>query len=269
MVNFLHTYLPNPILVQFGPISIHWYGLFVALGIFVSVVVASRLARTYGISSEKVYDAGLYAVLGGLVGARIYAVFLELPYYLAHPFEIIAIWHGGLAIHGGIIGAVAVLAWYCKKNHLPLWHMVDAAAPALALGQAIGRFGNYFNQELFGTPTTLPWGIPIALQNRPEAYASFTYFHPTFLYESFLNLLNFIILFILIKRLPATSYQLKRGTIFFVYLINYAIIRILMEQLRTDVTPEFSGVRVPILVSGLMIVLSVVALGALYKKRIS
>lgn len=254
MIDFLHSYLPQSVLFQIGPISIHWYGVFIAAGILAGTFLAARLAQAYQIDPEKMYDVALYAALGGLIGARAYAVFLEFSYYVAHPFEIIAVWHGGLAIHGGIIGALFALIIYCKIKSMPFWRVIDVAAPALALGQAIGRFGNYFNQEIFGTPTDLPWGIPIAPENRPAMYSSFTYFHPTFLYESILNIANLTVLLVLRR------YLKQPGAIFFVYLINYAIIRILMEQLRTDVAPEFFGIRVPVLVSLVMIVISVAAI---------
>jgi phosphatidylglycerol:prolipoprotein diacylglycerol transferase len=256
MINFLHTYLPNSVLVQVGSLRIHWYGLFIALAMVAGLWLASRLARRYEIKPDAMYDAGLFAIIGGLVGARIYAVFLDLSYYLSYPLEIVAVWHGGLAIHGGIIGAVVVLLLYCYKKKLPFWRVTDVAAPALALGQAIGRWGNYFNQEIFGTPTTLPWGIPIASENRPSQFYTDTHFHPTFLYESFLNIINCLVLLLLRRWLR------HPGQIFFLYLVNYSLIRIVMEQLRTDPAPIVAGVRLPILVSMIIMVCAAVAFSA-------
>ena len=273
MINFLHNFLPQPILFQFGLIKIYWYGLFMVLGIIAGLTVVLKLAKRLSIKNDEVYDLGFYLIIFSLIGARIYAVFLELPFYLKNPFEIIAVWHGGLAIHGAIIGGVLTLIIYSWKKKQSFWQWADLLAPALALGQTIGRFGNYFNQEIFGKPTDLPWGIPIALQNRPIDYISQQYFHPTFLYESGLNLINFFILFFLLKlknssKLQVTSlprkiakrfiwgYRLQEGAIALVYLINYSLIRIAMEFLRTDHTPKIFGIRLPILVSLGIIILS-------------
>ena len=243
------------------------------LGIIAGLTVVLKLAKRLSIKNDEVYDLGFYLIIFSLIGARIYAVFLELPFYLKNPFEIIAVWHGGLAIHGAIIGGVLTLIIYSWKKKQSFWQWADLLAPALALGQTIGRFGNYFNQEIFGKPTDLPWGIPIALQNRPIDYISQQYFHPTFLYESGLNLINFFILFFLLKlknssKLQVTSlprkiakrfiwgYRLQEGAIALVYLINYSLIRIAMEFLRTAHTPEIFGIRLPILVSLGIIILS-------------
>lgn len=252
MITFLHTFNPQPIALQLGPLAIHWYGLFMVAAMVAGLLVLLRLAKPAGISSDSVFDLAFYLIIFSLLGARIYAVFLELPYYLAHPARIIAVWQGGLAIHGAIIGGATTLLVYCWKKQQSFWQWADRLVVALPLGQAIGRWGNYFNQELFGKPTQRPWGIPISAANRPLEYLSSQYFHPTFLYESFLNLLNFLILLALYPKLKKYN-----GVLAFVYLINYAIIRILMESLRVDSTPLLFGIRLPVLVSGLAIVISV------------
>lgn len=259
MINFLHTFNPQPILFQIGFLKIHWYGLFMVLAILVGLFFVSRLAKKSLVSQDEVFDLGFYAIIFSLIGARIYAVFLEIDFYLKNPFQIIAVWNGGLAIHGAIIGGAAAVFLYCYFKKKSFWLYVDLAAPALALGQSIGRWGNYFNQEIFGKPTNLPWGIPIALQNRPAAYLNFQHFHPTFLYESALNLINFFLLlalfFLLNKRneeLRIKNQELRiknQGFVFLVYLINYSLIRIVMESLRLDETPLVFGIRLPVLVS--------------------
>jgi len=249
MINFLHNFSPQAVLFDFGWFKIYWYGVFIVLGIIAGLNVVLRLAKKNQINSEEVYNLGFYLIIFSLIGARIYAVFLDLPYYLQNPEEIIAVWHGGLAIHGGILGGALTLIIYSYKKNQSFWKWADIIAPAIALGQTIGRFGNYFNQELFGTPTSLPWGIPIDLPNRPLSYLSARYFHPTFLYESILNLVNFLILIFVWERGVK-----KSGIIFGIYLINYSIIRILMEFLRTDKAPELLGIRWPVLMSlGLII----------------
>tara|TARA_Y100000310_G_C20434313_1_gene692984 strand:- start:20 stop:823 length:804 start_codon:yes stop_codon:yes gene_type:complete len=252
MFNFLHNFVPQSILFQAGFLTIHWYGLFVVSGIIAGLVIVLKLAKQKGIESDEVYNLGFYVVISAIVGSRVYAVFLDLPFYLQNPFEIVAVWHGGLAIHGGVIGGVLAGLIYTIRKKQSFWSWADIIAPALPLGQAIGRWGNYFNQELFGTPTSLPWGIPIELQNRPIEFLSSQYFHPTFLYESLLNLINFAILFLLIGKREKLGLK-SSGSIFLIYLINYSVIRILMENLRTDATPEVWGLRLPVLISLLVI----------------
>ncbi|NUM25653.1 MAG: prolipoprotein diacylglyceryl transferase [Candidatus Buchananbacteria bacterium] len=239
MIEFLHTFNPQPIIFQYGLVTLHWYGIFVVSGILAGFKVVSRLAKKYQLAIDQIYDLGFYMILFGLVGARIFSVFLDLSYYRQHPLEIFAIWQGGLAIHGAIIAGLMVLGFYAYRQALDFWRLADMIAPALALGQAIGRWGNYFNQEIFGTPTNLPWGIPIEFKNRPIEYLSYDYFHPTFLYESILNILNFALLFFLHYRLK----NKKPGLIVLLYLINYSLIRLALETVRTDAVPLLLGLR--------------------------
>src|SRR3989338_4620083 len=288
MFNFLHTFLPQPILFQFGFLTVYWYGLFVVSAMIVGLFVAVKVAKRLGINHEEMLNLIFYLIIFGLLGARLYAVMLDLPYYLSEPLEMIAVWHCGLAIHGGIIGGLVTLIVYCYKKKQSFWLLADVLALALPLGQAIGRWGNYCNQELFGRPTSSVWGIPIAPQNRPAGYINFTYFQPTFLYESVLNLLNFFILLILFYHFSQPerprqgvrgvegSQTLKRvqgdrrGLIALVYLINYSLIRIFMEQFRTDSTPIALGLRLPILVSILIIIISsalIIFLVRVFKKE--
>ena len=176
MLNFLHNFLPDPILFHWGFLTVHWYGVLVVAGIIAGLLLVLRLAKQFNIKSDEVYDLAFYLIIFSLLGARLYAVLLEWPYYLKNPGEIIAVWHGGLAIHGAIIGGLLTLVVYCRLASLRgrsgrkkqnFWQWADLIAVAIPLGQAIGRWGNYFNQELFGRPTSLPWGIPILRQNRP------------------------------------------------------------------------------------------------------
>ena len=261
MITFLHNYLPQPILFKLGFIEVHWYGLLVVLGIIGALSAVLFLARKQNITSDEVINLGFYAIISGLLGARIYAVFLDLPYYLNNPWEIPAVWHGGLAIHGAIIGGGLAILIYAIKKKQSVWLWLDLAAPSLALAQAIGRFGNYFNQEVFGRPTSLPWGIPINPFNRPPGFEGFAYFHPTFLYESGLNLLNFVLLAVLFfwinkGRLEIRDWRSGDGMVFLAYLINYSVIRILMELLRIDQTPLVMGIRWPVVASVLILISS-------------
>ena len=261
MITFLHNYLPQPILFKLGFIEVHWYGLLVVLGIIGALSAVLFLARKQNITSDEVINLGFYAIISGLLGARIYAVFLDLPYYLNNPWEIPAVWHGGLAIHGAIIGGGLAILIYAIKKKQSVWLWLDLAPPSLALAQAIGRFGNYFNQEVFGRPTSLPWGIPINPFNRPPGFEGFAYFHPTFLYESGLNLLNFVLLAVLFFWINKGRSEIRDrrsgdGMVFLAYLINYSVIRILMELLRIDQTPLVMGIRWPVVASVLILISS-------------
>lgn len=255
MFNFLHTFVPNSIAFSIGNFAIHWYGLFVVSGIIAGLLIIIHLAKSKGIKPDEVFDLGFYVIIAGILGARIYSVLLDFPYYLANPGQIIAVWNGGLAIHGAIIGGAAALIYYVIKKRQSFWQWADLIVIGLPLGQTFGRWGNYFNQEIFGTPTTLPWGIPIELGFRPELFASFQYFHPTFLYESILNLINFFILLFIFKKA-----KVQTGTVAVIYLINYSVIRIAMEFLRTDNVPLLFSVRVTMVVSVVMLIVGIILL---------
>jgi phosphatidylglycerol:prolipoprotein diacylglycerol transferase len=205
-MNFLHTFNPNPIFLEIDFLKIHWYGLIIGLTTLLALFIAEKLNNKYKNKNiiifkdkDQMIDLCFYLVIFVLLGARIYAVLLFLPYYLTNPLDIFKVWEGGLAIHGGIIAGIITIFYYTKKHQIDLAYTFDLIAPVSALGQAIGRWGNYFNQELFGLPTSLPWGIPIAEINRPEVYQNSQYFHPTFLYESVLNITLALILFWLHK----------------------------------------------------------------------
>jgi phosphatidylglycerol---prolipoprotein diacylglyceryl transferase len=255
MFNFLHNFSPTPILISFGSLHVYWYGLFVVLGVLAALTVSLELAKRFGLSANKIFDLAFWMIIAGIVGARIYHVCLEWSYYQLDYWNILKVWQGGLAIHGGIIAGTLVLIYFCWKEKVNFWLLAGIFAPGVALGQAIGRWGNYFNQELFGTPTNLPWGIPINFMNRPDIYLSANYFHPTFLYESLGNLIIFGVLFLIILQFLKkkwTNYKI----IFLTYLILYSILRFSMEFLRTDVTAYFFGYRWPQVFSLLVILLS-------------
>ncbi len=261
-LDWLHTFEPTAIALTFGPLSVHAYGLTMALGMLAGITVVRRLAQRRGIQPEMVYDLAFWLIIGALVGARLYAVLLFWPYYLANPVEIPAVWRGGLAIHGAIIGGALTLWAYCARRREEggsvggrFLQRADVLVVGLAVGQAIGRWGNYFNQELYGRPTGLPWGIPIAPDHRAAGYETFTYFHPTFLYESLLNLA--------LAGVLAWLYRGKRlatGGVLGAYLIGYAVVRMLMETLRVDETAMLAGIRVPVLASLAAAVVGVVLL---------
>ncbi|MFA6194558.1 MAG: prolipoprotein diacylglyceryl transferase [Patescibacteria group bacterium] len=261
MINFLHTFQPTAIFFNLGPIAIHWYGLCLVIGMVAALLITFYLARYYKISQDTIFDLSFWLILGGLAGARLYDVGLELPYYIAHPSRIIAIWQGGLAIHGAIIAGLIIVWLFSRKKGIDFLKLSALLAPGLALGQAIGRWGNYFNQELFGRPTSLPWGIPVNILNRPAAYITDAYFHPTFLYESLGCLMIFLVLFffnvwaIRQERLSGLFYAWLLG----LYMILYSVLRFSLESIKIDTTPYVLGMRWPQIIS-LVIIIGAVSL---------
>jgi phosphatidylglycerol:prolipoprotein diacylglycerol transferase len=221
---------PGAIAFQIGPLAIRWYGILIATGVLLGTTLAHREAIRRGQDPDKVLNAIVLTVLCGLLGGRLYYVLFNWEYYGANPGKILAVWEGGLAIHGGlIVGAVAAIL-YCRYVRLSIPVTLDIMAPGVAIGQAIGRWGNFFNQEAFGVPTDLPWKLYIDPAHRPAWLGSFEYFHPTFLYESLWNFLVFAVLWLgLRKRL-----QGKPGALTLCYLGLYSIGRYFVEGLRID-----------------------------------
>ena len=220
---------PGAVAFHIGPFPIRWYGILMATSIAVGCWVANREARRSGLDSEKILSAGQWAVIAGLVGARIYEVIFNWDYYGRYPEKIIAVWEGGLAMHGGLIAGILVGLWMGRRNGIPLLPGLDVAAPSIVIGQAIGRWGNFFNEEAFGTPTDLPWKLYISAPSRPPAYALVEYFHPTFLYESLWDLGVFAVLLTLRMR-----GRVRAGTVFFLYLGLYSVGRFFIEAVRLD-----------------------------------
>ncbi|MFQ5928445.1 MAG: prolipoprotein diacylglyceryl transferase, partial [Acidobacteriota bacterium] len=182
---------PGAIVIQIGPIAIRWYGLLIACAVLIGTLLAQREARRRGEDPEQLVNVAVVAVIAALVGARLYYVLFNWDYYGSNPWKIVAIWEGGLAIHGGLLGGVLVGGIWTWRRNLPTLVYLDIVAPSLVLGQAIGRWGNFFNQEAFGTPTDLPWKLYIDPRHRPPHLAEYEYFHPTFLYESMWDLAVF------------------------------------------------------------------------------
>ncbi|MBI1961563.1 MAG: prolipoprotein diacylglyceryl transferase, partial [Parcubacteria group bacterium] len=194
MLAFLHTFQPQPVAFSVGALAVHWYGLFLLAGILAGYWLLGPLASRGRLPLEVVRSMYVNALIGGFVGARAYHVVTDWGFYGSNLDQIIAVWNGGLAIHGAIIGAALVVVYYARKQRLNFWKLADLFALPAILGQAIGRWGNYFNQELFGRPTDASWGIPINPSNRPVGYQQYEYFHPAFLYESLINFAIFAFL---------------------------------------------------------------------------
>jgi phosphatidylglycerol:prolipoprotein diacylglycerol transferase len=226
---------------QIGPLTIRYYGIILMLGALAAAWLAEREARRRDQDGELVWDGLIWVLIGGIVGARIWHIFTPPPsmveqgitvqFYLTHPLDALAIWHGGLGIPGAVIGGVLALYLFSRRRKLNFALWLDIAAPALALGQAIGRWGNFVNQELYGAPTNLPWAIFIDPQHRLPGYQDIAYYHPLFLYESIWNLLNMGLLLWLARR---QSKRLFTGDLFLIYMIIYPFGRFFLEFLRLD-----------------------------------
>lgn len=221
----------NPILIQIGPVSIYWYSITMLLAILVGSYVFFKEARKKGYDEEFLTNLIFYGAIFGIIGARIYYVIFNLDYYLQNPLEIIAIWNGGLAIHGGIIGGAIWFIYYSKKHKKNYLKIFDLVAPGLILAQAIGRWGNFFNGEAHGPviakETLEKMPIPDFIVEGMKIGEN--YYHPTFLYESIWNLLGFIVLIALRKK-----FKLKAGVITGIYFMWYSVCRFFIEALRTD-----------------------------------
>ncbi len=221
------------------------------LGIIAGLLITLWLAKHYNISSNLIFDLFFWLIIGGIIGARIYDIFLNLGYYLIHPLQTLKIWEGGLAIHGAIIAGILIIIFFAKRQKFSFWEVGSLLVPGLALGQSIGRWGNYFNQELFGIPTDSFIGIPINIINRPDNYIFNDFFQPTFLYESigcfliFLFLIIFKFYYIKRKKLTNKFYTWSVA----LYMILYSILRFFLEFIRIDETPYFLGLRFPQIVS--------------------
>ncbi len=221
---------PGAIVFHVGPLAVRWYGLLIAAGVMLGTALAHREALRRGQDPDRLLNLIVVAVLSALIGARLYYVLFNWDYYASNLSKVFAIWEGGLAIHGGLIAGAGATLLYCRWAHLSPLVTTDIMAPGVAVGQAIGRWGNFFNQEAFGVPTDLPWKLYIDPYHRPPQLKTFEYFHPTFLYESLWNLLVFCVLwFGLRKRIEG-----KPGALTLCYLGLYSVGRFFVEGLRID-----------------------------------
>ncbi|MCT0247400.1 prolipoprotein diacylglyceryl transferase [Synechococcus sp. CS-205] len=262
---------PGPLIFQLGPFSLRWYGLLIALAVLIGLLLATRLGQARGIDPVLIADLLPLLVLAAVLGARLYYVLLEWRQYQLNWLEALAIWRGGIAIHGALIGGTVAVIAYCRWRKLAFWNLLDVLVPSVALGQAIGRWGNFFNSEAFGLPTDLPWKLYIPTLNRPAPFLDQQYFHPTFLYESLWNLGVVALLLILFRAGAKGRIKLPAGALSCVYLVSYSLGRLWIEGLRTDPLCLFSsppfcegGLRMAQLMSLLLIVLGSVGLWLIY-----
>jgi phosphatidylglycerol:prolipoprotein diacylglycerol transferase len=246
---------------EIGPIVIHWYGLLIVIGALLGGYLATREARRRGEDPEHVWSGLLWCLLLGLLGARLYHIFSTpadgsggFSLYREDKIGIFRVWDGGLGLYGAIPGGVVGVLIYARRQHLSVWRWLDIGAPGLVLAQAIGRWANLINQELYGPPTTLPWGLYIGADHRIPRYADLTVyptdatrFHPTFLYESLWNLGVFALLMWGGRR---WADRLRDGDVFLVYLVLYGLGRLWIEQFfRPDAWVLGNGLAVAALIS--------------------
>ena len=265
------AYIPSPTISQFsiGPVTIHIYALCILMGIVLAVWITTTRWKKLGGNFDQVLDITLVSVPAGIIGARLYHI-ITTPERFFGPdgdwAEMFRIWNGGLGIWGGVLfGALAAWAW-CRHKHYPMALLADAIAPGLLVAQAVGRLGNWFNQELYGAPTTLPWGLKLNMEGTAIGHSEQCYdgatcpggtlFHPTFLYEMIWNLIGAaIIVYIGSKAMK----KLKAGSLFAVYIMWYTLGRTWIESLRIDYAHEFLGVRINVWVSMAVFVLGAVS----------
>lgn len=224
----------DPVLLQVGPFTIRWYGFLIAFSFLPGYWLAAAEARRKGYDADQLLDFAVWAAVLGLLGARLGYVIQNLSYFIQHPGRILASWEGGLSMHGVMVGGVLAAWWFTRRRQVPFLSFADLTIPSLLLGQAIGRWGNFFNQELFGYPTDVPWKMYIRPENRPAAFAQEPFFHPTFLYESLWNAAGLLFL-LWYRRRPWA----REGDVFYLYFTVYSIGRFWVEFFRIE--PVWAG----------------------------
>jgi phosphatidylglycerol:prolipoprotein diacylglycerol transferase len=227
-----------------GPLTIHFYGIIIMLGALAAAFLAKKLADLKGEDGEQIWDMLPWLLFAGIVGARLWHIFtptaslvaqgITFQYYLTHPIDAISTWNGGLGIPGAVIGGIIALLIYARKKKISFLRWTDIIVPGLALAQAIGRWGNYVNQEVYGAPSTLPWAIYIDPAHRLPGFENVATYHPLFLYESLWNLLVAAVLIVLFLRFEN---KLRNGDILLTYLVAYPTMRFFLEYLRLDTSP--------------------------------
>ena len=238
---------PGETFLNLGFLSIRWYGFLISISVLIGLFISKKLAKERNIDPLYISEFLPLLITCSIIGARAYYVIFEWRQYSGINFfssleifnnsipipSFLAIWEGGIAIHGGLIGGLLSTIFFCKSKNIHLKTFIDILIPSIILGQSIGRWGNFFNSEAFGLPTNLPWKLFIPIQNRPIEFINYEFFHPTFLYESLWNFLIFIILIIIFKKQSKTNF-VRPGFISCIYLIGYSFGRFWIEALRTD-----------------------------------
>ncbi len=232
---------PSPLVFHAGALAPRWYGLLIAIGMMVAITVTRREFRRRGLPYELVFNLALWTIPAAVLGARAYHVITDWRLFSDDPIRVLAISSGGLGLPGALIGGAIGLLLATRRFGLPMREVLDCIAPGLLCAQIIGRFGNYANQELFGRPTSLPWGIEIDPVNRPARFAESPAFHPTFAYEA---LWNVLVLAFIVRLAGGFRPRRRAGAIFASYLALYSLGRLVIEQLRSDPASQIAGQRV-------------------------
>jgi phosphatidylglycerol:prolipoprotein diacylglycerol transferase len=253
----------NPIALRLGALEIHWYGVIIASGVILAVYLAVQEAKRRNVSEDHILNLVLYSLPFALIGARLYYVAFEWSYYAQHPGEIIAIWHGGIAIYGALLAAAIVFIVYCRVKDLSIWLVLDIAAPTVMLAQAIGRWGNFMNQEAFGQITSQSFLHELHLPEWlvQQMLIGGHYRMPTFLFESAWNVCGFI----LIMSIRHHKNWFKQGEVFLTYVLWYSFGRFFVEGMRTDSLYITAGLRVSQLLSIILFVSAVIIF--VYRRR--
>nr|WP_235788485.1 prolipoprotein diacylglyceryl transferase [Salipaludibacillus sp. CUR1] len=251
----------NPIAFELGPISVHWYGLLIGLGAFIGYLIANHEAKKRGMPEDFLADLLIFALPAGIIGARLYYVIFRWEQFAGDPARIFAIWEGGLAIHGGLIGAFITVLIFSRVRGLSFWKIADIVAPSILLAQAIGRWGNFMNQEVYGQEVSRAYLenllIPDFIIN--QMFINGAYYQPTFLYESIWNLLG-VALLLYLRRV-----NLRRGELFISYLIWYSVGRFFIEGIRTDYLLIFGVLKTAQVVSVLTIIGGIILI--IYRRK--
>ncbi|ANZ61592.1 prolipoprotein diacylglyceryl transferase [Secundilactobacillus paracollinoides] len=254
----------NPIAFHLGPIQVHWYGIFIASAVVIAVTLAVREGKRRGIDPDDIYDMILWALPAAIIAARLYYVGFEWSYYSQHLNQIIAVWDGGIAVYGSLIGAGLVVYFFCRSRFIPVWLMLDVAAPTVIMAQGIGRWGNFMNQEAFGQVTSLSFlqGLHLPHWLIAQMFINGAYRQPTFLFESTWDILGFIFL----MSLRHQKGWFKQGEIFLGYVMWYSFGRFFIEGMRTDSLMLFADIRVSQLLSVILFIGAIIIV--IYRRRL-
>lgn len=257
---------PSQIMFDILGFKIYYYGVIMAFGIATGVLIADYIGtKHFNLKKETIIDMSPYLIITGIIGARLYYCLMDYNFYLRFPSEILALRHGGISIHGAIIGGFAGLLLFAVRHKISFRKLCDVSCIGLALGQSIGRWGNFFNSEAYGFPTNLPWKMYVAPQYRTVPYLEDSFFHPAFLYESILDFLIFIILVCLVKK----NFIKRDGNLALMYLIMYSVARIIVETCRIDSVRYVFGIPVAIIMSICIIMLAIIIFFINNKNRLS
>lgn len=250
----------HPVLVRFGPLTIHTYGVLVAAAFLLGLALAVKQAKKEGIPQERIVDIGFYVLVGAIVGSRLFFVAVNAGHYLRHPLDIFKIWEGGLVFYGGLIFALPLAVWYIRRHHLDTWRITDIFAPSIAIGHAVGRLGCFAAGCCYGRLCELPWAVTF---HNPETLATAGIpLHPTQLYESAGEFLNFLILITLRK------FQSFKGQLFWTYIFLYSALRFVVEFFRGDEARGylFGGISVS---QGISVIMGIVAISIIARKLLN